>query len=129
MELKEFVAETLVQIVDSIVATHSNIKDKGACVNPARLSSSSDDYILGTEDRLRLVSTIDFEVSLTETEGKEAGARIGVFFGSAGAAGKAKYETGSNAVNKVKFSIPILLPSFEGGAHRAEPNKPFDYTG
>jgi hypothetical protein len=57
------------------------------------------------------VQIIDFDISLTETQGGEAKGGIGVFFGSVGLGAQAKSEAGSSAMNRVKFSVPIMLPT------------------
>jgi hypothetical protein len=111
MELKEFVAETLKQIVEGLVVAQEHVKDKGATINPQDLTSTSGFpryYTCGDGTNVQM---IEFDVSLIATEGKEAGGHIGVFFGSLGAGARGKSETENSATNRVKFSVPIILPS------------------
>jgi hypothetical protein len=113
MELKDFVAATLVQIVEGAETAQKQVVDIGATVNPAGvgLLPTGHHYITGHNSRN--VQLIDFDIALTATEGGETGAHIGVFLGSVGVGAKAKIESGNSASNKVKFSIPIVLPTHE----------------
>ena len=112
MELKEFVSETIIQIVTGIKQAQDDVCQEGATINPKN-AAFFDGVAITVDSVVRRVpiQNIEFEVSLTETEGNQAGGRIGVFFGSVGVGAHATKDTGSNAMNKVKFSIPIALPS------------------
>lgn len=118
MELKVFVAETLKQIVEGAVIAQQDVKGRGATVNPLGLESdkfSSYTSIDHEPTGRRTVQMVEFEISLGETEGDEKGGRIAVFFGSVGVGAQAKSEAGSSAMNRVKFSVPIMLPSHRPG--------------
>jgi phage tail tape-measure protein len=109
MELKDFVAETLKQIIDGIEMAQRDVRDKKAIVSPM-IKPMGSTYVMAMDGICNAVQMIDFEVSLTETEGKEKGGRIGVLFSFAGAGAQAKSESGSSMINRVKFSVPLMLP-------------------
>ncbi len=115
MELKIFVAETLKQIVEGIVTAQQDLKERNVMVNPTATSKGADGVFRTASDSQvdgqKTVQMVEFEVVLGQTEGIEAGGRIGVFFSSVGVGAQEKSETGSSAVNKIKFSIPIVFPS------------------
>ena len=114
MELKEFVSETLTQIVAGVSQAQNDVSQKGATVNPKDVVFREGVAIVVVSGPKPItIQNIEFEVSLTETEGNQAGGRIGVFFGSIGVGAHASKDSGSNAINRVKFSIPIALPRFE----------------
>ena len=110
MELKTFVSETLKQIVEGVKQAQEDVKDMGATVNPPS-TAYAEKQLYVTDYNKRTVQIIDFDISLTETEATQTGASIGVFFGSVGLGAHGKAETGSNAMNRVKFSVPVVLPS------------------
>ncbi len=111
MELKEFVSETLKQIVEGVVLAQQDAKQHGAIVNPAGVMSKQGGVYL-SNGSAKNVQLIDFDISLTETEASKAGARIGVLFGSLGAGAHGTAESGSNAINRIKFTVPIVLPTY-----------------
>jgi len=111
MELKDFVKETLSQIVSGIHSAQLSVGSMGAIVNPKAITQREGILYLadGTSD-LRTVQMVDFEVSLTHTQDDEARGGIAVLFGAIGIGAQGKTETGSSAVNRVKFSVPVRFP-------------------
>jgi hypothetical protein len=110
MELKTFVSETLKQIVEGVKQAQEDVKNLGATVNPSNTANAEKQLYLTNTTR-RTAQVIDFDISLTETEATQTGGSIGVFFGSVGLGAHGKAESGSNAMNRVKFSIPVALPA------------------
>ena len=109
MELRDFVRETLKQIVDGVVAAQEATKEKDARVNPGQIAFVGS-VLCETNMGPLSAQMVDFDISLTESTSGEAKAGIGVFFGSVGIGGQGKTETGANAMNRVKSSVPIVLP-------------------
>jgi hypothetical protein len=109
MELKNFVAETLKQIIEGVVSSQRTARESGAQVNPGRLASVGG-LLYSSPGGTDSVQMVDFDISLTESRGDEAKGGIGVFFGSVGLGAQGKSETGTSAMNRVKFSIPIMFP-------------------
>ena len=110
MELREFVAETLTQIAEGVVRAQKDVQVLGATVNPQGVKTTASYWYLenGSSANVQLV---EFDVSLTETEASKTGARIGVLFGSIGAGAHGASEIGSNAMNRIKFNVPMVLPT------------------
>lgn len=107
MELKEFIKETLTQIVDGVVAAQEATLNTGAIISPAdaktkdeRIHTRGNDYI----------GSVYFEVGLTNIEGENSKHGIGVWLGSIGIGTQSNDETGKAAVTNIKFSVPIMLP-------------------
>jgi len=101
MELKDFVAETLNQIIDGVMIAQEHVKEKGAEIAPRGLSGA---------DREKAARDVEFDVAVTQVEGSQAKASIGVLFTAVGLGGQTGYEAKSSIVNRIKFSIPIVLP-------------------
>lgn len=111
MELREFVAETLVQIVEGVQEAQTRTKDHGARVNP-HLTTSAD---LAVKQGILIASgsaaqLVQFDVALTAKEGTGTKGGIGVVAGifTLGSTGQSQAENSS--VSRVKFSVPLVLP-------------------
>ena len=110
MELKEFVKEVLVQLSEAVVETQEKVEKFGAIVNPSgRMKGGS----IVINKKTVVVIDISFEVVLTNTGTNENASGIGVYLGSIGIGGKEKIETRNEGINRINFSIPIALPSFD----------------
>ena len=120
VELKDFVCEALVQIVTGVQEAREATKDTNAEISPTGLH-----FTPGEGSRVvykpgrGIVQTVEFDVAVTTTNAKsgsgsaEAGAEAGigvvtasVNLGMRGVVGKERA-----AANRVKFTVPILLPS------------------
>lgn len=111
MELKTFVAETLKQIVEGIITAQQDLKERNVIVNPPTIVEGRGLFYTAMDNAQKTVQMVEFEVLLGQTEGLETGGRIGVFFASVGVGAQGKTETGSSAVNKMKFAVPMVFPS------------------
>jgi hypothetical protein len=109
MNIKEFIAETLVQITMGVIEAQNNLKDTGALVNP-ELNPGQLRWGVGHTLGGELVGAVDFDMAVNATEGTETKGGIGVVAGilSLGSAGKSDASTGS--ATRIKFSVPIRLP-------------------
>jgi hypothetical protein len=112
MDLQDFVAQTLCQIVEGVKTAQEKVKASGAVVNP-HLNSGHEQLgkagFLFTSDGPAQV--VQFDVALTVMEGTGTKGGIGVFAGAInlGSGGQSKAE--NTSVSHVKFSVPLLLPS------------------
>lgn len=113
MELKDFVAETLKQIVDGVILAQKDISEKGACINPSGIGKADTGLLYASLQKAKTVQLVDFDISLVATEGNEAKGGIGVFVSGFGVGIQGKSDTASSATNKVRFSVPIRLPSVD----------------
>ena len=111
MDLKEFVSQTLMQIIEGVSETQSQAKEFEAEVNPHLNSTHSE---MGKQGFLwaggRAAQIVQFDVALTVVEGKGTKGGIGVFAGAInlGSAGQSQSE--SSSVSRVKFCVPVVLP-------------------
>lgn len=112
MELKDFVAGTLKQLIDGILDAQEYAKEKGSVVNPKEMLYSDFDKLSRSESK-RLVQVVDFDVALTTTEDKQlkggAGAAIAVF----GLGFQAQTGDQRSTVSRIQFSVPVILPAQE----------------
>ena len=111
MDLKEFVAQTLGQIIGGVKAAQAEATVLGGEVNPHLNTTHSE---LGKQGFLwaggRYAQVVQFDVALTVIEGTGTKGGIGVFAGAInlGSSGESKAE--STSVSRVKFSVPLVLP-------------------
>src|ERR1700677_4252002 len=85
MELKDFVSETIKQIIDGVVAAEAYGKNKGARVNPLHLPVRDENGVKhDITFRADIPHDIEFDVAVTATQGTETKGGIGVFVGAIG---------------------------------------------
>ena len=116
MNLREFIAETLSQLVEGVKDAQERASAHGARINPnlttsAELAVKHGIFIASGE----AAQLVQFDVALTATEGTETKGGIGVVAGifNLGSAGQS--QAASSMVSRVKFSVPVVLPSGKRG--------------
>ena len=116
MELQEFVAEALSQIIQGVKSAQKTSSELGATINPEipnhRLEKHGLMSITKTAgDKSNPVLFVEFDTAVTivEGDGVKAGAGISVFGSNIGVGIGTKDE--SSTVSRIKFKIPIILPS------------------
>ena len=87
MELQQFVAETLRQIIEGVEVAGKHAVQHGGTVNP-RLGVGLKK--LGATAGGVLLQNVEFDIALTATEGKSTAGGVGVFFGPVGLGSKAQ---------------------------------------
>ena len=115
MNLKEFVSETIVQIIEGVIDANDRTKQYGAVVSPNIAGSQEHGAKHGfVASKDGAAQMIHFDVALEAKEGTGTKGGIGVVTGifSLGSAGQSSAE--SSTVSRVKFGVPIVLP----GEHR-----------
>ena len=113
MDLKTFVSQALIQIVEGVNEARSAVKSTGATVNPTFFGDvknmpKNGSYHIGSG---KLAQSVEFDVALTVAEGTETKGGIGVFSGviNLGSSGQSNNENVS--VSRVKFTVPLGLPN------------------
>ena len=112
MDLKEFVSETIVQIVSGVVDAQQKTTELGAKVSPKLTGGANygvQHGFLAAEGGATQV--VQFDVALTAKEGTGTKGGIGIVAGivSLGSSGQSNEENAS--VSRVKFSVPVTLPN------------------
>jgi len=111
MELKEFVRETLEQIVEGAALAQESIRTHGGIVNPSNMDFFKD----GSRSVYRhaMPQEVVFDVGLTTSDKSGSTEGIGVFLGSVSLGKKNDVNEESVAVTKVRFTVPLVLPPGE----------------
>lgn len=112
MELKEFITDTVSQIAEAVTELNKKNAVTGLAVNPAVPEGG-----MRTNEKLHLLdcdcslTNIEFNLSLTTSENKGSGAKVGVFASIVGAGASSSENAQSESVSKIRFSLPVLLPT------------------
>ena len=113
MELKEYIAETLVQISAGIEAAQNECRDCGGFINPAHRVSSkgSTESHFGVLPSGQNIFLVDFDVAITvvEERGSDASGKLKVC-GVIDVGSGVEQSNTSSATNKVSFKVPMALP-------------------
>jgi hypothetical protein len=112
MELKDFIKETITQIVNGVVEAQTEISQHGAEINPKRVqfreAGQYNHYNSGKPQY------VEFDVGLTSIQKSGSSEGIGVFLGSISLGKKNDEGAEHTAVSRIKFSLPVVLPSGTG---------------
>lgn len=112
MDLKDFVSETLLQIVEGVKAAQSEIEQHGASINPNLLG----DYKEHAKHGLLLSGTgkvaqiVEFDVALSIKEGTGTKGGIGVVAGMFALGSQGQSNAENVSLSRVKFRVPLSLP-------------------
>jgi len=115
MELKEFVQETLRQLIDGVASVTDFARQHGAVVNPQTLEfvSDSGQSDMWCEVTGRVSSKVAFDVAVTAREATEAGGKAGVFLTPFKLGAEGKRDWSSQNVSRINFALQVLLPTSE----------------
>lgn len=113
VSLKDFVSETLKQVIGGVVDAQDYAKDRGAYVNPSHLHASGS----GREKRLFHSETstypesVNFDVAVTTLKGTETQGGVGIFVGPIALGSKGQSESSSSSLSRIKFSVLVAFPT------------------
>lgn len=110
MDLKDFVSETLMQVVSGVVDAQTRVRSVGGAVVPLVRNPPEDIGLYGTTNDGKPVVLIDFDVSIAVQEGTATKGGIGVVAGvfTLGTQGQSNENT--QTASRIKFRVPVALP-------------------
>lgn len=109
MELKDFIKNVLADITNAVKESQEELTN-GAIISP---SSTSKESNVNTKDGRLRVSEIDFEVSVCASSSNGSGGKINVAVAVIKGGTGSESKTSSENISKVKFSIPVIYPTFK----------------
>lgn len=112
MDLKDFVSQTLSQIIEGVHEAHNIAVQNNAEVNP-QITSNHDQMgkqgiLWGVKGAVQIVK---FDVALTVTEGTGTKGGIGVFAGAINLGSSGESQSSNMSVSRVQFCVPLSMPS------------------
>lgn len=105
MELKEFIAATLTDIVNGVIEAQENTMETFAQINPLVSNGGGVDT-----QRNRAVVDVIFDIALGENTRSGASGKIGVVLASVGLGGKIEEARETDSANRVRFKVPVMFP-------------------
>ena len=111
MDLKEFVAESLKEIVLGVQEAQRSVQDTNAVIAPKmKMKGDSKDKFMATEfnDGYYIV-TFDVAVTAQESAGQKGKAGLSIPYFSMGGGLEASQENGT--ISRLKFELPIVWPT------------------
>ena len=117
MNLEEFISTSLSEIINAVSKTRANLTDKSARINPpvrfSHITGVSNAFMLPMNDSTNHspISMIEFDVALTVNEGSTAGVGAKLDIKVASLGGQGQQENSESRMSRIKFSIPVQLPS------------------
>lgn len=112
MELKDFIKEAIENIIEGVVAAQESIKNKGALINPQQVQFREAGQ--WNNHNSGMPRFVEFDVGLTSANKTGSTEGIGVFLGSINLGKKNQEGSEHTAITRIKFSIPLVLPSGGG---------------
>ncbi len=112
MELKDFVAETIRQVIDGVREAQEHASTVGASVNSAGLRVNQNHAGLRYVDgrTAQPVEDLEFDVAVTAAEGTATKGGIGVFVGPIALGSQGRSDAASSSVSRIRFTVPVSLP-------------------
>lgn len=114
MDLKDFVSNALTQIAEGVKNAQAPYKEMGGVVNPGGLTQIEGDITYGKTELSQTaipLCNVRFEVSLTSDSSSNSSGGIGVLLGVFSTSGKTGEEERQISLTKVKFDVPVKLPT------------------
>jgi hypothetical protein len=112
MELKDFIAKTISQVMGGVVEAQKLAEEAGGAVNPrGQLYLSPDSAPFMDKETTRIGDFINFDVEVEVTEEKEesGGAKISIA-SIGGFGGKLFRKRQNRSTNRVSFRLPVIYP-------------------
>ena len=109
MELKDFVSETLKQIMEGVKGAQDKAAEMGGAINPRGFINSDNRAIRGPFGEPAQLINFDVVVSTNDVDKAKGG--VGIFVGDIGVGVRGEAESQSTAVNRIQFSVPVFLPT------------------
>lgn len=100
MELKEFVTETLKQIIDGVVEAQSYAKQKDSVIG----------YDKERTSLIQSAEVVEFDIAVTIEDGTQLKGGAGVAVGVLMLGSQAASDKVNQSSNRIKFSVPLYLP-------------------
>jgi len=114
MELKNFISQSILEIFEGVKQAQNQTKKLNGLIAPKKLRISAKEIpnhqsIIGYMHQTPVIS-VDFDISVTTQDLTKEKAGAGIFIAAFGLGGQIGSETLNNQLNKLRFSIPVILP-------------------
>jgi len=111
MELQEFISSVLMQLIEGVVQAQEFAQSHNVEIFPEEKFFSDFEKMSRTTKTKRLVNFVEFDVAVVVVESKDLSGGMGIRVPGWNIGYHAKTETEKSIVNRIKFSVPIVLPT------------------
>jgi hypothetical protein len=117
MELSDFVAKSLSDIVEGVLKAQTTATESGASINPrmgsifTKSQTGGTNLALGWTKTGELIHLVEFDVAVTVEKGKKTKGGIGVVTGIFALGSQGESDASNSAISRIKFKVPISFPS------------------
>ena len=111
LDLKTFVSQTLIQIVEGVKEASETLDNGRDIINPAVGSmahSIQPGMFEGRHDEIG--SMINFDVAITAADSTVTKGGVGVFVAAIGLGASGESGSQQQSVSRVQFGVPVILP-------------------
>ncbi len=113
MELKEFVAGAIGEIIEGIKTAQSDVEKAGGIVNPGGAFLKNGDTDLGTVEigGIRYpVHEFNFDIAVSAADTKNTQGGIGIMVAALALGSKGETQTQNATISRISFTVPIVFP-------------------
>jgi|BarGraIncu01121A_1022015.scaffolds.fasta_scaffold01699_5 hypothetical protein len=111
MELKEFVKETLIQIIKGVKEAQVAVKEDGGQVNPIHAFYGDTTHKNTVRDSEgQVIHSIEFDVAITVKEDAGVKGGGGLVVGPVVIGTRGEMSEQNTSTNRIKFPVPISYP-------------------
>lgn len=110
MNIKDFVADAITQVVEGVAAARESVAEHGASAGSDPVYGNVRENKIMSDAKGRTVTLVEFDVALTAGDSRETKGGIGVFLGAVGVGSQGVSHNESSSLSRIRFSVPIVLP-------------------
>lgn len=111
MELKDFIKSAITQIAESVEELNLEFEDKKVVVNPTSANGIRDIPMIVTHAKSYNITNIDFDLSVVAESNEGNSGKVGVLASVIGIGISSSEAKTQHSESKLKFSLPVMLPS------------------
>jgi hypothetical protein len=119
MELQTFIEESLKQIIAGTAQAARVAHKHGALINPPQSEWHYGEKLYFDKESGRALTTVDFDIAVTAASGTKTKGGIGVAIATVMLGSQGESAATDERISRLKFSLPIVLPSSVAGAPEA----------
>lgn len=114
MELQEFIKTAISEIVAGVAEASELCEAHGGRAGSMQLYGYVKDNKVMTDEDERPVTTVEFDIALTEGSSKDTKGGIGVYLGAVGLGSQGASHGETSTHSRIKFTVPVVLPNAKG---------------
>lgn len=116
MNLKDFVSESLVEIMEGVSDAQKRVGSSSGEIVPhvnnifTQTQTGGTNSAIGWTEEGELVQSVEFDVAVTASDGTETKGGIGVVAGIFALGSQGKSHENNQSISRLKFIVPVSLP-------------------